>query len=324
MNKEDLRNIKYYIGPMSKNIVDTILDISEKEKYKFGIIPSRRQIDYNGGYVNNWNTKSFFEYVKDKRHLAIFERDHGGINQGSENDDGILSFKTDANLFDIIHIDPWKASYSSAINELIDNIKFINNINPSVLYEIGTEESIYHFDCSDIENMLEYLSKELDDELFNKIVYCVIQSGTKISGIKNIGNFDKIRLKKMIKICNKYNILSKEHNGDYLTQDEIKKRFDIGLSAINIAPEFGVYETDILLEYMNDEQKLNFFNICFNSNKWVKWVNNKFNPLTNKNELMKICGHYQFSNPKFIDMHINCDIEIKEKIYEKLKKLYEI
>ena len=50
---------KYYIGPMSKNVVDCVIKHSQKNL--IGLIPSRRQVDYCGGYVNNWNTKQFSE-----------------------------------------------------------------------------------------------------------------------------------------------------------------------------------------------------------------------------------------------------------------------
>lgn len=329
MIKEDLKNIKFFIAPMSKNIVDTILDFSVNEQYKFGIIPTRRQIDYNGGYVNNWTTEYFFDYIKPNRNSVILERDHGGINQGEIKDNGSLSFFTDAKYFDIIHIDPWKYYNELKFNQdslkyIRNNIIYINEINSNCLFEIGTEEAIFNFDEKLLDQMLNYLKCELSNDLFNKIAYCVIQSGTKLQGTKNVGIFDEKRLEKMLKICNKYNVLSKEHNGDYLTPKQIKLRFNSGLSAINIAPEFGVYETDILLEYMDDEQKLKFFNICYNSNRWQKWVDSKFNSLADKNELIRICGHYNFSHPDFINMNIDIDSIIKRRLYNKLKKLSEI
>lgn len=329
MIKEDLKNIKFFIGPMSKNIVDTILDFSVNEQYKFGIIPSRRQIDYNGGYVNNWTTEYFFDYIKPNRNSVILERDHGGLNQGEIKDNGSLSFFTDAKYFDIIHIDPWKYYNELKFNQdslkyIRNNIIYINEINSNCLFEIGTEEAIFNFDEKLLDQMLNYLKCELSNDLFNKIAYCVIQSGTKLQGTKNVGIFDEKRLEKMLKICNKYNVLSKEHNGDYLTPKQIKLRFNSGLSAINIAPEFGVYETDILLEYMDDEQKSKFFNICYNSNRWQKWVDSKFNSLADKNELIRICGHYNFSHPDFINMNIDIDSIIKRRLYNKLKKLSEI
>ena len=47
------------------------------------MIASRRQIDSSelgGGYVNNWTTESFSNYVKkkDKKKNVVLCRDHGG------------------------------------------------------------------------------------------------------------------------------------------------------------------------------------------------------------------------------------------------------
>ena len=328
----ELKDVKFFIGPMSKNIVDTILDFSMIEDYKIGIIPSRRQIDYDNGYVNNWSIQTFRNYISsnwtNKKNI-ILERDHGGIGQGSNYDNGTLSFYNDAIYCDIIHVDPWynyKNDIQRALDETIDNIKFINKINPDCLFEVGTEQSIKYLTYNDIDRNLDYLKNKLG-YLFDKIKYCVIQSGTGLVGTKNFGTFDLDRLKNMVKICNRYGILSKEHNGDYLTSEELKIRFDNGLSAINIAPEFGVFETDILLEHMTDDQKEIFYNICYKSKKWTKWIDyndENFDPLKNKIELTRICGHYQFSTPEFIKMKINIDDIIKERIYEKLKKMTEL
>lgn len=342
MIKKDLEKVKFYIGPMSKNIVDTIVDFSIKEDYKIGLIPSRRQIDWNSGYVNRWTTDKFIAYLSNRKNL-ILERDHGGFGQvdidKKKENNHIVSFFCDAQgvkgfaekytidkkllkRFDIIHIDPWcsQKNFQKGLNETVKNIKYINNLNDDCLFEIGTEESIYHFDEIMLEKMLFYLKNNLG-RIFDKIVYCVIQSGTKLEGTKNTGHFDLDRLKKMIEVCNKYEVLSKEHNGDYLTLKDFKIRFDAGLSAINIAPEFGVFETDVLLEHMTEEQQDTFFRICYKSNKWIKWVSNDFEPFENKTELMRICGHYQFSTPEFLDMNINIDNIIREKLYNKIKEI---
>ena len=63
----------------------------------------------------------------------------------------------------------------------------------------------------------------------------------------------------MIKVCQKYNLMSKEHNGDYIPPSVIKEKFSLGLNAINIAPEFGEIETQVILEkdmLLNHEIKL--------------------------------------------------------------------
>ena len=55
---------KFFIGPMSLNIVDTIINFCEKENFSIGLIPSRRQVEETGGYVNNWTTNDFANHVK--------------------------------------------------------------------------------------------------------------------------------------------------------------------------------------------------------------------------------------------------------------------
>ena len=48
---------KFYIGPMSLNVVDSILEYTQETGNQIGLIPSRRQVEWNGGYVNNWTTE---------------------------------------------------------------------------------------------------------------------------------------------------------------------------------------------------------------------------------------------------------------------------
>ena len=83
---------------MSKNIVDVIINSNKN----IGFIPSRRQVEFDGGYVNGWTTKSFSEYVKTRSDLMVV-RDHGSINQGQCKDDGYESLKYDSKYFDIIN-----------------------------------------------------------------------------------------------------------------------------------------------------------------------------------------------------------------------------
>lgn len=316
-----MKEAKLFIGPMSKNIVKAIIQYCNDTDDKIGMIPSRRQIDYNGGYVG-WNTKEFVTYVKLRTDNIIIERDHSGIGQGEIFDTGTASQTVDAKYMDIIHIDPWKIydKYEDGLHTTIDDIKYINALNNDCLFEVGTEQSIRKFEVDEFEKLLSDLQQKLGD-LFNKIKYAVVQSGTELKGTKNIGIFEKDRLKKMIKICENFGLLSKEHNGDYLQPEDIKKRFDLGLSAINLAPEFGVFETDIILEHLTNQQKEKFFNLCYKSNKWVKWVDRDFNPFENKTELMRICGHYQFASKEYEELNLDLDNIIQEKLYIKIKKM---
>lgn len=316
-----MKDIKFFIGPMSKNIVDSLIDFSEKENKRIGIVASRRQIEYDGGYVNNWNTKQFSNYIKNKTDKIILERDHGGIGQGKQYDNGVMSFYEDTKYFDIIHIDPWKnyQDFNKGLIETIDMLKFLNKINKKCLFEIGTEEAIRSFTNNELEEMISTIYKNVNKQLFDNIIYVVIQSGTKILGTENIGKFNLNRLIEQCEICKKYDKLSKEHNGDYLNDNDIKIRFQNGLDTLNIAPEFGFIESSIIYENVDEEIKEQLFNICLKSNKWVKWVDKDFNPYENKEKIIKLTGHYIFSDLEFKKLEIDLDELIKTNIYNKIK-----
>ena len=318
-----MNDIKFYIGPMSKNVVDAVLEFNDETNNKIGFIPSRRQVEYDGGYVNNWTTKEFSRYVNGK---TIIERDHGGPGQGHETDSGVTSFTEDSKYLDIIHVDPWKifSDYESGLEFTIQFIKLIYGLNPNILFEVGTEEAIRKFSVSEFNDLLIDLSRQLPLEMFSNIKYAVVQSGVGLDLGKriNTGTFDSDRLSDMVQICREFDVLSKEHNGDYLTNVQIKTRFDMGLDSLNIAPEFGQLETHCYLQEFGDNIE-NFYNICYKSKRWKKWVSEDFIPHENKEELIKICGHYVLSDKKFLFIKPDIDIKIKLAIKNKLRDLYD-
>ena len=311
--------MKYFIGPMSKNVVDAIIEFDGD----FGFIPSRRQVDYNGGYVNNWTTGEFAKYVNGR---VLIQRDHGGIGQGYMHDGGYKSFMSDSKYFDILHIDPWKwySKFEDGLQQTIDYINYVYLVleNKDIKFEVGTEESIKRFEHYELEKLLSELEKSLKAEQFENIEYAVVQSGVGLDLGKrtNTGTFNSDRLGKMVEVCRKFDKKSKEHNGDYLTKKEYKDRFDLGLDSINIAPEFGQIETLCYLEEMGSDIE-EYYKICYNSGRWEKWVDKSFKPEENKEELIKICGHYVFSDSKFVKIKPDIDNKIKDTITNKLKEL---
>tara|TARA_R100000908_G_C3751274_1_gene145862 strand:- start:1662 stop:2585 length:924 start_codon:yes stop_codon:yes gene_type:complete len=306
--------MKYWIGPMSKNVVDAVIEYNGD----FGFIPSRRQVDYQGGYVNNWTTGEFSTYVDNK---VPIERDHGGASQGYKDDDGYESFLHDATYFDIIHIDPWKKyqKFEDGLQETITTMSYIFNYNDMVKFEVGTEEAIRKFSINELNILLRNLS---DKPFFSNIEYVVVQSGVGLDLGKqiNTGIFDSERLESMIDICKRYGVKSKEHNGDYLTSKDYIDRFNLGLDSINIAPQFGQIETKCYLEEMEDDIE-DYFKICYDSKRWDKWVDENFDIFGNKKELIEICGHYVLSSEEFHNIKPNIDYKIKEKIKIKLDSL---
>ena len=313
-----MRDVKFYIGPMSKNVVDSVIEFNNS---KIGFIPSRRQVDYNGGYVNNWTTGEFATYVNGR---VPIQRDHGGVGQGYKYDDGLESFIHDTKHFDIIHIDPWKEyqDFEEGLQQTIDNINFIYMRNQNVKFEVGTEESIRRFEVYELQHLLRKLESNLMPKIFENIEYAVVQSGVGLDLInsKNTCEFSEKRFSDMIKVCNKFGKKSKEHNGDYLSTGEYKLRFDLGLDAVNIAPQFGQLETMCYLEEMGSDIE-GYYNICYDSKRWKKWVDKDFVPEDNKKELIKICGHYVFGQQNFIDIKPSIDNKIKNNIKLKLQEI---
>jgi len=312
--------MKFFIGPMSKNVVDSIIEFGDG----FGFIPSRRQVDYTGGYVNNWTTGEFATYVNGR---VPIERDHGGIGQGYKYDNGLDSLMHDSRYFDIIHIDPWKEyqDFDKGLQETIDCLNYIYFVlgKVNIKFEVGTEESIRRFEVDELEKLLMHLRVKLESEIFENIEYVVVQSGVglDLGNMRNTGKFDPDRLEKMIEVCKKFDKKSKEHNGDYLPGEDYKNRFDMGLDSVNIAPEFGQLETLIYLNHMDDEVISKWYDLCLESKRWKKWVDKDFDIL-DKKRLIQICGHYLFSNIGFKKIKPDIDDVVISEIKYKLGELY--
>ena len=290
-------NPRLFIGPMSKEIVDAVIDYPEP----LGLIPSRRQVDHESGYVNGWVTETFCEYVRSRTDNVLLVRDHCGPNQGYHIDNGIESFLIDCQHFDVIHIDPFKRfrAIKDAVSETLKFIRMGLQVNPNIKFEIGTEEAIKPLPPEKLSSFLHRIYTSTTDEEQDSIRYCVIQSGTALRENMNIGSYNKDWLERSIEIVNEYGLINKEHNGDYLATDLIKQKFDIGLQTINIAPEFGQLQTKIYWENMDAKQRSTFYKLCLDSGRWKKWVDEDFDPEVEVEALVNICGHYVFSHPKF-------------------------
>ena len=308
---------------MSTEIVDSVIEYSDNVN-SMGLIPSRRQVEYTGGYVNNWKTPDFVDYVKSKTSNVIFVRDHGGPGQGLHDDDGINSILCDINSgFDIVHIDPWKTckTIDEGIEKSINLINYCYKINRNINFEIGTEESIFPYTSEDLNKIIGSMESQLGEK-FKKVKYAVIQSGVEISGTKNIGNFSQKRLKAMIGVVNKYNLLSKEHNGDYLSLEKIKERADCGLDSINIAPEFGVMQTRFLLEKGLIKTK-DALKECLAANRYQKWIPKNYKNKAPERMIIEVSGHYSFSKKPFKNaLKDDHRLEFKKILFERFNEIH--
>jgi len=293
--------------PMSKNIVDAILQLNRPD---IGLLPSRRQVDYNSGYTG-WDTNTFKKYVNNR---VIIERDHGGAGQGSVYDDGRESYVQDALCFDVIHVDPWKTCVTKeeGLKKTIDDIQFIHAINSDIRYEVGTEQAIFPMSTNDLQWFLTELQKNVSVEMFDKIEYVVIQSGVGLDVVneQNNGVFNLEKLINEVNICSIFGKKSKEHNGDFLTNEQRKMRFDNGLSSINIGPELSIFENSLYIEQLDKADLEKFNHLCYESGLWKKWIT--ISDIHQPNIFAKVCGHYNYSKINLPE--INIVERIKNKI----------
>ena len=353
------------VGPMSKNCVDATIELADQYKSPLMLIASRRQIDseqFGGGYVENWSTKEFSDYVrsKDINKNIILARDHGGpwqneieINKNMNLKDAMQSakdsYRADIDAgFHMLHIDtsidihsqPNADQILERVYELYDfSWSYAQKKGQDIIFEIGTEEqSGGNNSKEELEYTLENMSKFCKNNKLPFPSFVVIQAGTRVMETKNIGSFDspirvanelppEIQIPQMIDICDKYGILMKEHNTDYLSTDSLRWQPRLGIHAANIAPEFGVAETKAFIDILKKSGHIDlmdeFLKISYESMKWKKWMLK--NTDANDTDRAIIAGHYVFSSNEFIKLKAkalkkidNLEVLLKNKIKESI------
>ena len=326
------------VGPMSVNCVDAAIELANDHEFPLLLIASRRQVDaeeFGGGYVNNWTTDAFARYVsdRDKKGKIILARDHGGPWQSTVEQDQRLglrmamdsakaSFRADiAAGFQVLHIDPSIDIHGHPdIDEVLDRVFDLYEFcwseaqreRREIIFEIGTEEQSGSTNSQEeLEYTLSAISGFCTKHKFPQPSFVVIQCGTRVMEMRNVGSFDspvrvaneipaEIQLPKMIEICNRYGIFMKEHNTDYLSDEALQWHPRLGIHAANVAPEFGVAESKALVEVLETNGlgtlSERFLKVAFDSKKWEKWMLEDSQATDRDRSL--IAGHYVFSNPE--------------------------
>ena len=351
------------VGPMSINCVDAAIDLANEYVIPLMLIASRRQIDseqFKGGYVNNWTTSKFANYVKtkDKNANIILSRDHGGPWQNNEEKKQNLnlelamksakeSYKADIDAgFEILHIDPSIDIHKSpSQNEVLERLfelyeycwSYALDKGKEIIFEIGTEEQSGSTNTPDeLDFTLSSMEKFCKKNKFPYPTFIVIQTGTRVMETRNVGSFDsplrvfneipsEIQVPKMIEICRKHNILMKEHNTDYLPDVALSWHPRLGIHAANVAPEFGVAETRAFLKIMEDNnltsQANKFLELAYNSKKWDKWM--LPNTTASDRDRSIISGHYIFSTPECLELKKEVSEHLKSKRIDLDSYLYD-
>lgn len=342
------------IGPMSRTLIKASMLLAKEKDFPLMFIASRNQVDADelgGGYVCNWNQQRFAAAIKEAADEVGYDglyylcRDHGGpwqrdnernahLPEKEAMDLGKRSYLVDLeNGFDLLHIDPTKDPYvvgksiDMEINikrtiELIETVEKERKIRnfPEISYEVGTEETNGGLTSSEnYEVFIKRLNSRLAEKNLPRPAFIVGNTGTLTRLTQNVGHIDSTACKVLSAVAKKYHVGLKEHNGDYLDDAVLLEHPALGVTAMNVAPEFGTVETQAYLKLIEVEQRLakqglvekqsNLEKVvqeeAVKSGRWKKWMVDGKDKLSAE-EILKdqdltrmiteISGHYTFNN----------------------------
>ena len=277
------------IGPMSENLLRAVFKLANERRFPLILIASRNQIDsqkFGGGYVCGFDQARFVAKSEQIAQeigfdgLCYFCRDHGGPWQRDQERADKLpveramqialeSYADDIRAgFDLLHIDPTKDPHCTGVVPLrtvlertvflIEKIEQMRRENhwKEVAYEVGTEETMGGLIEPEVfEDFIRALRDDLQDKGLPMPLFVVGQTGTLTRLTSNVGQYDTLTAKRLSDITHKYGTGLKEHNGDYLQNAILLEHPILGLDAMNVAPEFGMAETQAILDLAQIEDK---------------------------------------------------------------------
>ena len=228
-------------------------------------------------------------------------RDHCGPGfNGKQNiNDVYKTIDSDIeNDFDLIHIDfsKTKKNYKQILKLSKEAILYIKKIKPKVEIEIGTDENfaqkLSSINIKEFLDEMDYFLEFMDPEYF------VVPTGSLVMEDKQFGFFNHKFIKSVYQRIKNRPILLKEHNADYLNSESIKLRKEF-ISALNIAPQFGVFQTKFVIDecVKFGIDTTNFLNKCYESKKWEKWLLNSDSKDVYKCSIL--AGHYNFQDKSY-------------------------
>lgn len=294
------------VGPMSTEIIEAVFRYSHFHRTQLLLIASKNQIDHDGGYVNDWTTSEYMQYVRALREQypnsdVQICRDHcgPGFNGNQDLSDVYKTIENDIQHgFDLIHIDfcHLQGTREEQLAESKKAIEFCYSLNPNIKLEIGTDENTgASYSLSNIDE----ISDEIDYfQQFCKPEFFVVQTGTIVKEIGQAGSYNESFVQDVSKLLKEKGLKLKEHNADYLTDAEIRKRKNV-VDCMNNAPQFGVVQTTtVLAKCLAYGIKCDkFFELVYNSKKWEKWMDK--NTPDNKMLCFLIAGHYHFASAEY-------------------------
>lgn len=319
-----MKQFKLGFGPMSKEIIDILARHTKDNNYPLMLIASRNQVDYVTGYV--CTTAELAEQIQSyKNPNLLLCRDHCGpyfsdLDRGLSVEDAIeRCMKTiSADIaagFDLIHIDVSRIK-DNQLHYARQLIEYTLSLNPNIKLEFGSEDNTgidINSSLANIELQLGFLNPYK-----NNIVFFVTQTGS-LTKDGQAGSFDVERNRRVGEQIRSHGFMFKEHNADYFTEEDIQKRIDANIDSLNIAPQLGKVQTDLLKEFAPKDLWATFSDLVYNQNYWKRWVPEG---VTDKDIAVSVSGHYLFSSQTYKDIIASIDYDqFKLQLENKITKL---
>ena len=345
------------VGPMSSLVVRAALEVGREADCPVILIASRNQVEaaaFGGGYVEGWTQAAFVAHICTLASQIGFDgplyvcRDHGGpwhrdqelqakvaLEQAMAS--AAASYEADLEAgFHLLHVDPTRdptgvvplevvITRSLALMQEIERARARREL-PPVSYEIGTEETSGGLTAeTDFATFITDLLAGLNPQGLPRPAFIVGQTGTLIKMRENIGAFSAATARRLASIARESGLGFKEHNADYLPLDLLAAHPQLGITAANVAPEFGAAETQALLALADREVAVVRANpqtdIALSdlrrivtekvlaSRRWVKWLRPAEKGTTEQDlrqaqsrleEVAVVCGHYVFTDAEVV------------------------
>jgi len=266
------------VGPMSALVVRAALEVGQEADCPVMLIASRNQVDsvaFGGGYVEGWTQGTF---AADIYALAVqtgFDgllyvcRDHGGPWHRDEElraklpvdkamASAIESYRADLEAgFNLLHVDPTRdpsgtVALGTVIERTLELVQAVERAReeaglPPVSYEIGTEETSGGLTADQaFASFITDLLRLLKAKGLPRPAFIVGQTGTLVKMRRNVGTVDADTARRLAGIARESGLGFKEHNADYLPSGLLAAHPEIGVTAANVAPGFGMAETQAL------------------------------------------------------------------------------
>jgi len=329
---------------MSEEVLLAALELGKEMDFPVMFIASRNQIDskqFGSGYVKGWDQSDFVAAVNRLAEQAGFDgllyvcRDHGGPWQRDEERRGRLpadeamqrakaSFLEDLHAgFTVLHVDPTKGpegegplSVAIVRERTVELLRHVEAERqraglPEVTYEIGTDETAGGLtDPEVLRRFVEQLRSTLDREGLPQPSLLVGQTGTLLKMDRNIGGFNATHARRLGNLARSLGLGLKEHNTDYLPDDVLGRHPSWGITAANVAPEFGRAHTAALMELAAEAGDAGFVSLvegkALESGRWTKWLLPEQAGMTAEQiaadasvlrQVGLVCGHYVYDDP---------------------------